>query len=69
MTTDRDRQRRREHLKVAEICSELGIARSTFYDWRAKKAAPPRVKLPNGELRVRRSDFGAWLDTRQEPRS
>ncbi|WP_083459789.1 helix-turn-helix domain-containing protein [Jiangella muralis] len=67
MTPDREGQRQREHLKVADICSELGIARSTFYDWRAKKTAPPCIKLPNGELRVRRSDLDAWLNSRQEP--
>jgi predicted DNA-binding transcriptional regulator AlpA len=66
MTTDRDRQRQREHLKIADICSELGVARSTFYDWRAKKTAPRCIKLPNGELRVRRSDFDAWLASRLE---
>lgn len=59
----------RQKLTVAELCTELRIARSTFYDWRAKKTAPPCIKLPNGELRVRRSDLDAWLDSRQEPES
>ncbi|MBB5790405.1 helix-turn-helix transcriptional regulator [Jiangella mangrovi] len=67
MTTDRDGEKpRRQHLKIADICMELGIARSTFYDWRAKKTAPRCIKLPNGELRVRRIDFETWLDSRSE---
>jgi hypothetical protein len=30
---------RAERLTVAELCTELGILRSTFYEWRAKKRA------------------------------
>lgn len=56
----------RRHLTVAELCEELSIARSTFYDWRAKKTAPRCMTLPNGELRIRRVDFDAWLDSRLE---
>ncbi len=48
-------------MSVSEFCDELGIARSTFYDWRAKNTAPACIKLPNGELRIRRVDFDAWL--------
>lgn len=29
----------RSHLTVAEFCDEMLIARSTFYDWRAKRRA------------------------------
>lgn len=53
----------RRHLTVAELCRELGVARSTFYDWRAKGAAPRCLKLPNGELRIRRADLDAWLSS------
>ena len=28
---------KRSHLTVAEVCAELGVARSTFYDWRAAR--------------------------------
>jgi excisionase family DNA binding protein len=51
----------RGHLTVAQLCAELGIARSTFYDWRQGKKAPRCIKLPNGEIRIRRSDLDAWL--------
>ncbi|WP_116952481.1 helix-turn-helix transcriptional regulator [Jiangella endophytica] len=70
MAADRSRDRpTQRHLSIADICTELNIARSTFYDWRAKKTAPPCIKLPNGELRVRRRDFDAWLDSRLESES
>lgn len=51
---------------VAELCTELGISRSTFYDWRAKGRAPRCIKLPNGEIRIRRTDFDTWLDSLEE---
>ena len=52
--------------KVAEVCAELGVARSTFYDWRAAKKAPPCFRLPNGDLRIRRAEFDRWLESLQE---
>jgi predicted DNA-binding transcriptional regulator AlpA len=56
----------RNHLTVADLCAELDISRKTFYEWRAKRTAPRCVKLPNGELRIRRCDFEDWMDSRQE---
>ncbi|WP_152364917.1 helix-turn-helix transcriptional regulator [Microlunatus speluncae] len=56
----------KRHLTIADICAELDVPRSTFYDWRAKKTAPRCVKLPNGQLRIRRADFEAWIDARTE---
>ena len=53
-------------LTVAEFCAELGISRSTFYDWHAKKRAPKCVKLPNGELRIRRDEYERWLAACEE---
>lgn len=50
-------------LTVADICAELGISRSTFYEWRAKGRGPRCIRLPNGELRVRREAFERWLDS------
>ena len=41
-----------EKLTLAEVCAELKITRSTFYDWRAKGRAPRCSKLPNGEVRI-----------------
>jgi excisionase family DNA binding protein len=52
----------RERLTVAEFCAEMKISRSTFYDWKAKGRAPRCRKLPNGELRIDRSDIEQWYD-------
>ncbi|GAA4963294.1 excisionase [Pseudonocardia tropica] len=39
-----------ERLTVMQVCAELRISRSTFYEWRAKNRAPRCIKLPNGEV-------------------
>ncbi|MFI6883187.1 helix-turn-helix transcriptional regulator [Streptosporangium canum] len=49
-------------ITLAEFCEELQISRRTFYDWRAKGRAPRCLKLPNGDLRIRRADFEQWLN-------
>ena len=54
------------HLTIVEFCEEIGITRSTFYDWRAKRRAPRCIKLPNGELRIRRTEYQNWLDSLEE---
>ena len=53
-------------LSVKQFCNELGISRSTFYEWRAKQSAPRCIKLPNGEIRIRRAEYERWLDSREE---
>ncbi|UBU13977.1 helix-turn-helix transcriptional regulator [Nonomuraea gerenzanensis] len=53
-------------MTVADFCAELGIARSTFYDWRAKGRAPRCLKLPNGDLRIRRTDYDRWLTSLED---
>ncbi|MCF2536883.1 helix-turn-helix transcriptional regulator [Streptomyces sp. NPDC091290] len=58
--------RSRNMLTLAEVCEELSISRSTFYDWRAKRRAPRCIKLPNGDLRIRRTDLDNWLDDRED---
>ena len=54
------------HLTVAELCLELGIARSTSYDWRAAHKAPCSDQAANGALRIRRSDLDRWLKAHEE---
>jgi len=54
------------YLTISEFCEEMRIARSTFYDWRAKRHAPRCIKMPNGELRIRRSEVDRWLDAHEE---
>jgi excisionase family DNA binding protein len=56
----------RDKLTLAEVCTELGISRSTFYDWRAKQKAPRCITLPNGSLRIRRTELDRWLDARED---
>lgn len=53
-------------LTVPEFLALVRVARTTFDDWRAKKCAPKCIKLPNGQLRIRRCDFARWLDGLEE---
>ncbi|GGS61434.1 excisionase [Actinokineospora fastidiosa] len=53
-------------LSVQDFCQEMGISRSTFYEWRAKQTAPRCIKLPNGEIRIRRAEYERWLNTLEE---
>ena len=58
---------RDELMTVRQVLAELGgISRRTFYRWRELGIGPDAFKLPNGELRVWRSDFVAWLRGREE---
>jgi predicted DNA-binding transcriptional regulator AlpA len=56
----------RDKLTVGEVCADLQIAQSTFYEWRTKGTGPRCIKLPNGQLRVRRTDLEAWLNARED---
>jgi predicted DNA-binding transcriptional regulator AlpA len=40
-----------------------GVSRRTFYRWREIGRAPRGFRLPNGELRIYRSDLEAWLES------
>lgn len=56
-----------ELMTVAEILVELRkVSRRTVYRWRELGQAPKAFKLPNGELRVWRSDLKAWLRDLEE---
>ena len=57
---------RDELLTIAEVLDELHVARSTYNRWRALGIAPRSMKLPNGQVRVRRSALNAWLTEREE---
>lgn len=48
-------------LTVAEVLAELQVARSTFDTWRGLGTAPECIKLPNGQIRVRRCVLDSWL--------
>jgi excisionase family DNA binding protein len=55
-----------DRLTIAQLCKELGISRSTVYEWRAKGRTPCCIKLPNGQIRIRRTEFERWLDSLEE---
>ena len=57
--------RPRDKLTIAEVCADLDISRRTFYEWRAKNKAPKCITLPNGSLRIRRSEYQRWLASRE----
>ena len=54
-----------EKLTVSQLCAELQVSRSTFYEWRQKRRGPRCIRLPNGALRIRRRDLDAWLAARE----
>ena len=54
-----------EKLTVRELCAELKVSRSTFYDWRQKGLGPRCIRLPNGGLRIRRRDLDELLGARE----
>ncbi|MEU5631513.1 helix-turn-helix transcriptional regulator [Streptomyces rishiriensis] len=49
-----------EKLKLSEVLEEIEMSRAAFYRMRARGKAPKLIKLPNGQLRCRRSDLDAW---------
>jgi predicted DNA-binding transcriptional regulator AlpA len=55
-----------EKLKLPEVLQELGLSRSAFYRLRARGKAPKCVKLPNGQIRIRRRDLDAWFSSYEE---
>jgi predicted DNA-binding transcriptional regulator AlpA len=58
---------RDELLTVAQVLAALGdVSARTFYRWRETGKAPNAVRLPNGELRIWRSDLNTWLDQLRE---
>ena len=52
---------RPQMLKLPELLAELDMSRAAFYRMRARGKAPRLIKLPNGQIRIRRSDLDAWL--------
>ena len=56
-----------ELLTVVQVLDELGdVSRRTFYRWRELGRAPAGLRLPNGEIRIWRSELLAWLETLRE---
>lgn len=57
---------RDEMLTIPEVIEEIGVPRATFYRWRQCKKGPKAIKLPNGSVRIRRSELSRWLETLEE---
>jgi predicted DNA-binding transcriptional regulator AlpA len=56
----------RSFLTLDEFLAELDIPKSTFFRWKALGNAPRTYKLPNRQIRIRITDFEAWLSAREE---
>ncbi|GHA41248.1 excisionase [Streptomyces anthocyanicus] len=52
---------RDEMLTISEVVEEIGVPVSTFYRWRQLRKGPKAIKLPNGAVRIRRSELERWI--------
>ncbi|MEU8379464.1 helix-turn-helix domain-containing protein [Streptosporangium sp. NPDC048865] len=56
-----------ELMTVPEILDELrDVSERTLYRWREIGKFPIGIRLPNGKIRLYRSEFEAWLETLRE---
>lgn len=51
---------------VEQFLELVGVSRRTFNRWREMGTAPQAIKLPNGQLRMRRGDVESWLSDHEE---
>ncbi|MZD09133.1 helix-turn-helix domain-containing protein [Streptomyces sp. SID5785] len=57
---------RDEMLTIPQVIAEIGVPRATFYRWRQCRKGPKSIKLPNGAVRIRRSELNRWLTSLEE---
>ncbi|MFF5206626.1 helix-turn-helix transcriptional regulator [Streptosporangium sp. NPDC000396] len=56
-----------ELMTIPEILDELrDVSERTLYRWREIGKFPTGIRLPNGKIRLYRSEFEAWLETLRE---
>lgn len=53
-------------LTVADILTDLDIARRTWQEWREKGLTPRCKRLPNGQLRISQTAYEKWLNSLEE---
>lgn len=53
-------------MTIDEVIEELRVPRATFYRWRQLGKGPKSYKLPNGAVRIRRTEFEHWLSGWEE---
>jgi predicted site-specific integrase-resolvase len=53
-------------MTLQEVYDELGIAKSTWNDWKNKGLTPTQFRLPNNQVRIRRAVFEKWLEQFEE---
>ena len=54
-------------LTVAQVCKELHISDSTFYQWLNEGLLPPGLEFGPRSKRWRMSDIRAWQQEKQRP--
>ena len=52
---------RDELLMLDQVLDEMHVSRATFYRWRKARKGPRCVRLPNGGIRVRRSELDRFI--------
>jgi predicted DNA-binding transcriptional regulator AlpA len=57
---------RTQLLTITEVIAEIGVPRATFYRWRQLRKGPRSIKLPNGDVRIRRTDLERWLTSLED---
>jgi predicted DNA-binding transcriptional regulator AlpA len=57
---------RTQLLTITEVIAEIGVPRATFYRWRQLRKGPRSIKLPNGDVRIRRTELERWLTSLEE---
>lgn len=55
-----------EMLTIPQVIEEIGVPRATFYRWRQLRKGPKAIKLPNGSVRIRRSELERWMQALEE---
>ncbi|MFD7788594.1 helix-turn-helix transcriptional regulator [Streptomyces nojiriensis] len=57
---------RDEMLTIPQVVEEIGVPLATFYRWRQLRKGPKAIKLPNGSVRIRRSELERWIASLEE---